>query len=357
MSHDKDISSSPFSSIALYTLTNRNGITVKITNLGGIITSIETPDRNGKLADIALGYDSADDYMNAVEKPYFGAIVGRYGNRIAKGSFKINGKTFQLATNNDNINHLHGGVAGFDKAVWKVKPAETPDGTGLELTYRANDTEEGYPGNLDVKVIYLLNDNNELVIDYDAVTDQPTHVNLTNHSYFNLSGEGSGTILDHEVQINASAFTPVDNGMIPTGEIRAVDGTAFDFRKAKKAGRDIAANDPQLQIGPGGYDHNFILNADEKENGLTFCARVADPASGRVLEVLTTEPAVQFYTGNFLDGRLTGKSGKSYNKHAGFCLETQHYPDSPNQPHFPTTLLQPGERYKSRTIYRFSVSR
>jgi len=356
MSYTSPITDSPFSSIRLYTLKNKNGIEVKITNFGATITSILTPDRKGHFADIVLGYDSADDYLNAVEKPYFGAIVGRYGNRIANGAFNLDGNTYQLAKNDNNANHLHGGILGFDKVVWKAEGISGPDGQGLKLSYRAKDGEDGYPGNLDITVTYLLNDANELSIRYEGVTDKPTPVNLTNHSYFNLAGEGAGTVLDHELQINSESFTPVDAAAIPTGEIKAVKGTAFDFRKTKKIGRDIGANDPQLTIGPRGYDHNFVLDEAAHEDGRpVLCARATESGSGRILEVLTTEPGVQFYSGNFLDGRLKGKSGQPYVQYSGFCLETQHFPDGPNHAHFPNTILRPGEKYQSVTIFRFSA--
>lgn len=346
----------PFSSIHLYTLTNANGMVVKITNFGGIITSIIVPDRNGKMADVALGYNSVEEYINAVDKPYFGAIIGRYGNRIAKGKFTLNGTDYSLAINNNRINHLHGGIIGFDKVVWTAKKIEDGDNPSLQLTYHSRDGEEGYPGNLDVTVTYALNNQNELTIDYSATTDKATPVNLTNHSYFNLAGEGNGTVLNQVLQLNADKYTPVNKTLIPTGKIVPVANTPFDFTKPKAIGKDIEADNEQLRFGKG-YDHNFVLNPANKEEGLTLAATVVDPASGRMLKVLTTEPAVQFYSGNFLDGRLTGKSGQTYLHRGAFVLETQHYPDSPNHPNFPTTILQPGEKLTSRTIFSFSVSK
>jgi aldose 1-epimerase len=339
-----------FDSIKLYTLENKAGMEVKITNYGAIVTSIKVPDRNGKLADIVLGYNDVSDYMNAVDKPYFGAIVGRYGNRIAKGKFTLDGEEYDLATNNGE-NHLHGGVIGFDKVVWN---AEVVGGNAVRFTYLAKDTEEGYPGNLSVAVTYTLTDDNELEIDYRATTDKATPVNLTNHTYFNLKGEGEGTILEHELMINAKGFTPVDKGLIPTGKIVPVAGTPFDFTTAKPIGRDVGQENQQLEFGLG-YDHNFVLDKGGREGEMTLAATVYEPASGRFMEVFTEEPGVQFYCGNFLDGRLKGKSGKTYVHRGGFCLETQHYPDSPNQPQFPNTILRPGEVYETRTVYRFSV--
>ena len=340
-----------FDAIKLYTLENESGMVVKITNYGAIITSIVVPDRDGKLADVALGYNRVEDYINAVDKPYFGAVVGRYGNRIAKGTFTLNGETYTLATNNGE-NHLHGGVIGFDKVVWDAEPIEGNSWTGLEVSYLAKHMEEGYPGNLQVKVTYKLTNENELTVDYHATTDKATPVNLTQHTYFNLKGEGNGTILDHKLMINADQFTPIDEGLIPIGELRGVTGTPFDFTEPKTIGRDIGQDNQQLKFGLG-YDHNYVLNKNGQKGELTLAAQVVESSSGRVLEIHTTEPGVQFYSGNFLDGRLTGKSGQPYVKHGGFCLETQHFPDSPNQPTFPSTILQPGEEYTSKTVYRF----
>ncbi|HVX67230.1 MAG TPA: aldose epimerase family protein [Bryobacteraceae bacterium] len=330
--------------VQLYTLANKHGMEAKITTYGGRVVSLKTPDRNGKLDDVTLGFDNLDSYLK--ENPYFGAIVGRYGNRIAHGRFKLNGVEYKLAQNNGE-NSLHGGLKGFDKVVWKVKDAGPQF---LELGYLSRDGEEGYPGNLDTTVRYTLTDNNELRIDYSATTDKDTVLNLTNHTYFNLGGEEN--ILEHELTLFADRFTPVDKGLIPTGELRSVAGTPFDFRKSTPIGARIEADDEQIRLG-GGYDHNFVLN--RKGNSLAPAATAYDPKSGRVLEVLTTEPGVQFYTGNFLDGTLTGKGGRAYQRRSAFCLETQHYPDSPNHPDFPTTVLKPGARYHSTTVWKFSA--
>ncbi|MEN1679964.1 MAG: aldose epimerase family protein [Planctomycetota bacterium] len=338
-----------FDSIKLYTLTSPAGVTVKVTNFGAIITSIVTPDRDGKLADVALGYNRIEDYINAVDKPYFGAVVGRYGNRIALGEFTLDGETYPLAKNNGE-NHLHGGVIGFDKVVWDAKP--NPADNAIALSYTAKDGEEGYPGELSITVTYKLTSDGELITDYAATTTKATPCNLTQHTYFNLKGEGEGTILDHELMINADRFTPVDAGLIPTGELAPVAGTPFDFTKAKPIGRDIGGDHVQLEYGLG-YDHNWVLS--RRGDDLEVAAEVHEPTTGRKLTVLTTEPGVQFYCGNFLDGRLKGKSGKTYVYRGGFCLETQHYPNSPNQPTFPSTILRPGERYETTTVFRFSA--
>jgi aldose 1-epimerase len=335
--------------VDLYTLTNNKGMEAAITNYGGIVVSLKTPGHGGQLADVVLGFDSLGGYLK--DHPYFGAIIGRYGNRIAKGRFKLNGVEYKLATNNGE-NHLHGGIKGFDKVVWAARDVSTPEAAALELTYLSKDGEEGYPGNLSVTVVYTLTDNNELRIDYTATTDKDTVVNLTNHSYFNLAGEGSGDILGHELMINADAFTPVDAGLIPTGELRKVEGTPFDFRKPAAIGARINAGDQQLLYGKG-YDHNFVLNRTGE--GLQLAARVVEPKSGRIMEVLTTEPGIQFYSGNFLDGSVKGKGGKVYGHRYGFCLETQHFPDSPNKPNFPSTVLKPGGKYQTTTVYRFSA--
>ncbi len=340
-----------FDSIQLYTLTNSEGMQVKVTNYGAIITSIMVPDRDGQLGDIALGYHHVENYINAVDKPYFGAIVGRYGNRIAKGEFDLDGETYSLAVNN-KPNHLHGGVIGFDKVVWDAKLTKGPHWQGIELSYLAKDKEEGYPGNLKITVTYQLTDANELRVEYDATTDKATPVNLTQHTYFNLKGEGEGTILDHELMINATRYTPVDSVLIPTGELASVEGTPFDFTSAKAIGRDVSKENQQLEYGLG-YDHNFVLDRDD--DGLVLAARVHEPTSGRIMEIHTTEPGIQFYCGNFLDGRLVGKSGKAYVHRGGFCLETQHYPDSPNQPDFPSTILRPGKAYETTTVFKFSA--
>jgi len=341
-----------FDSIRLFTLTNGQGMTVKVTNYGAIVTSILVPDRQGKIADIALGYNHVEEYINAIDRPYFGAIVGRYGNRIAQGKFSIDGEAYTLATNN-NENHLHGGNIGFDKVVWDAKPLSSDRSSGVELTYLAKDGEEGYPGNLHATVRYQLADNtNELTVFYHATTDKATPINLTQHTYFNLKGEGEGTILDHELLLNAKRYTPVDQGSIPTGELAPVANTPFDFTTPKAIGRDIGQEHQQLEYGLG-YDHNFVLEG--KDRAMKLAARVYEPTSGRVLEVRTTEPGVQFYCGNFLNGTLQGKSGKPYVYRGGFCLETQHFPDSPNQPEFPSTILRPGEQYNTKTVFRFST--
>ena len=340
-----------FDSIKLYTLENESDMMVSVTNYGAIVTSIIVPDRNGKRADVALGYDRVEDYINAVDKPYFGAVVGRYGNRIAKGEFTLDGKTYSLLKNNGE-NHLHGGAIGFDKVVWTVD--EYVEGKSLTLSYLAKDKEEGYPGNLQLKITYTLADDNSLVVDYHATTDKATPVNVTQHTYFNLKGEGQGTILDHKLMLNAKKFTPVDESLIPTGEMPTVAGTPFDFTTSKAIGRDIGQQNEQLVFGLG-YDHNWILDTDGKEDELSLAAQVLEPSSGRVMEIYTTEPGIQFYCGNFLDGRLKGKSGKPYVHRGGFCLETQHFPDSPNQPNFPSTILKPGETYDSKTVFKFST--
>lgn len=341
-----------FDTIQLYTLENASGAKVKITNYGAIVTSIVVPDRDGNLADVALGYDSVEKYINAVDKPYFGAIVGRYGNRIAKGQFQLGGETYSLATNN-GPNHLHGGVIGFDKVVWEATPAMVDGHPALKLAYLAKDGEEGYPGNLNVEVTYEWTDANELIVRYEATTDKATPVNLTQHTYFNLAGEGSGDILDHQLMLNASKFTPVDETLIPTGELRSVEGTPFDFRSAKAIGKDIAVENEQLKYGLG-YDHNFVLDQPD-ENKMVVAARVSEPTTGRTLEIRTTEPGIQFYCGNFLDGRLIGKSGRPYVHRGGFCLETQHFPDSPNQPSFPSAILEADEKYDTTTLFQFGA--
>ncbi|QDV86665.1 aldose epimerase family protein [Planctomycetes bacterium TBK1r] len=337
--------------IQLYTLKNANGMTVRITNYGAIIMSIVVPDREGNMADIALGYNDIASYTNAVDKPYFGAVVGRYGNRIAKGKFTIDDQEYSLAINNPP-NSLHGGIIGFDKVIWNGSVDE--EANAVTLTYLAKDGEEGYPGNLNCSVTYRLTDENAIEIDYSATTDKATPINLTQHTYFNLKGEGEGTILGHELMINARRFTPVDATLIPTGKTPAVQGTPFDFTTAKPIGRDIAAENEQLKFG-GGYDHNWVLDKGGQTGEMTLAATVYEPKSGRVLEISTTEPGIQFYSGNFLDGRLTGKSGKSYVHRGGFCLETQHYPDSPNQPNFPSTILKPDDEYATKTIFKFST--
>ena len=332
-----------------FTLTNKNGIEVRAITYGGIITSIKTPDRAGQMGDIVLGFDSIDGYLAG--HPFFGAIVGRYGNRIAKGRFTIDGQEYKLATNN-GPNHLHGGNKGFDKQIWSAEVLPPMAGqSSVAFTYTSADGEEGYPGKLLVEVTYTLNDNNELSVDYLGRSDKATHVNLTQHSYFNLAGQGD--VLAHELTIDADRYTPVDATLIPTGELASVEGTPFDFRQSTAIGARIDQPNPQLKHG-GGYDHNWVLNG--AAGSLRRAARVVEPKTGRTLEVATTEPGMQFYTGNFLDGKLVGRGGRSYGRRSGFCLETQHFPDTPNQPNFPATLLKPGQEYKSRTVFTFSAS-
>ena len=338
--------------VDLFVLTNKNGAEVSITNYGGAVVSLKVPDRSGKLADVVLGYDGIDGYVN--DKSYFGALVGRYGNRIGHAQFVLDGKTYTLAENNGE-NSLHGGVKGFNKAVWTAKTLSKKDGQLLELSYLSKDGEEGFPGNLKVTVTYTWTDANALKIEYSATTDKKTVVNLTNHSYFNLAGQGSGDSLGHLLTIEADKFTPVDSGLIPTGELRDVAGTPFDFRNSTAIGARISQDDEQLKLG-GGYDHNFVLRRSAGSSE-SLAARVVEPTSGRVLEVWTTEPGVQFYTGNFLDGKSAGKGGATYPKRSAFCLETQHFPDSPNQPKFPSVALNPGERYHTITTYKFSAEK
>lgn len=335
--------------VDLYTLTNARGATAGIITYGGTVVSLKMPDRKGKMDDVVLGCDSMDAYQK--NTAYLGALIGRYGNRIAKGKFTLNGVEYTLATNNGE-NHLHGGIKGFDKAVWSATPLNRPGGPALRLTYRSKDGEEGYPGNLSVTVIYTLTDNNELKVDYSATTDKDTVVNLTHHSYFNLAGAGSGDILGHQMFLNADRFTPIDDGLIPTGELRSVKGSPMDFTKPTAIGERIEQSNEQLRFGMG-YDHNWVLN--KRGRALTLAARVYEPASGRVMEVYTTEPGIQFYSGNFLDGTISGKKGQVYNKRNGFCLEAQHFPDSPNKPKFPSTVLKPGRKYAQTTVYKFSA--
>ena len=338
-------------SVSLYSLRNAAGMEVKITNYGGIIVNLRVPDRNGKFDDVVLGYDSLSQYLK--ETPYFGALIGRYGNRIGKGQVTLDGKAYQL-TVNDGANHLHGGKVGFDKVVWDAQQVTTPDGPGLVLTYVSKDGEEGFPGTVHATVTYTLKASNELVLDFAATTDKPTVINLTAHSYFNLAGATSGkSILDHQMMIDADRYTPVDNGLIATGELKDVTGTAMDFRTPTSIGARINAEDPQLHLGPGGYDHNWVLNSGGKS--LAVNARVVEETTGRVLEVLSDQPGVQFYSGNFLDGSLVGKGSVKYEFRHGFCLEPQHFPDSPNKPEFPTVRLDPGQKYTARIVYRFST--
>jgi aldose 1-epimerase len=337
--------------IELFTLSRKGAPTVSVTNLGGYLVSMRAPDRAGRLADVTLGYSELAGYLG--DTSYFGAIVGRYANRIAKGRFTLGGKSYTLARNNGD-NALHGGPLGFHRRVFVPRVVSGPDGDALELRYVSPDGEEGYPGTLSVTVVYSLAADGGLRIDYTAGTDRPTVVNLTNHAYFNLAGEGEDTILGHEVQIEADAFTPVDETLIPTGERRLVAGTPFDFRKPVAVGARIDAADEQLERA-GGYDHNFVLRGEA--GTLRLAARVVEPRSGRALEVLTTEPGLQLYSGNFLDGTVTGKSGRPYVKRGGLCLEAQHFPDSPNQPSFPPVVLEPGKTYRQTTVYRLTVVR
>jgi len=335
--------------VFLYSLLNKNGMEARITNYGGIVVSLLVRDRNGNASDIVLGFDSLASYVK--DSPYFGSLIGRYGNRIGKGEFQLGGVKYTLAINN-GANHLHGGVKGFDKVVWSVDEKASVPGESLALTYLSKDDEEGYPGNLTVRVVYTVTSDNELRIDYTASTDKATVVNLTHHSYFNLAGEGNGPIYDHELFIDAARFTPVDAGLIPTGELRSVVGTPMDFTLQTAIGARINESYEQLQKG-GGYDHNWVLNKPVGAMGLA--AKVYEKTSGRIMEVLTTEPGLQFYSGNFLNGTHFGKAGIMYQQRYGLCLETQHFPDSPNKPEFPTTVLEPGKTYTSTTVYRFST--
>jgi len=333
--------------VTLVTLRNQNGMVAKVTNYGAILVSLEVPDRQGKLADVTLGYDKLDDYIR--RGAFFGATVGRYANRIGGARFVLDGVEYKLVANN-GPNHIHGGRKGFDKVLWKIERIEAKDKivgqdtASVVLSYLSKDMEEGYPGNLACTVTYTLTSDNELKIHYEATTDKPTIVNLTNHSYWNLAGQGEGDVLGHEVMINAERYTVFGEGLIPTGEIAPVAGTPLDFTKPRRIGERIR------QVG-NGYDHNFVLNGQVGQ--MKLCARVYEPRSGRVMEVWTTEPGVQFYTGNFLDGSIVGKAGRVYDKHYGFCLETQHWPDSPNKPHFPSVVLRPGGKYQTTTVYKF----
>jgi len=329
--------------IYMYSLTNANGIKAKIMNYGAILFSLEVPDCKGHIGDVTLGFATLDDYVK--NHKYFGATIGRYANRIAKGKFKLNGRVYTLAKNNGQ-NHLHGGIKGFNKVVWNSEMVRTNNSVGVKLTYLSKDGEEGYPGNLTTTVTYTLNNKDELRINYEAETDKPTPVNLTHHSFWNLSGDVKRDILGHELMINADHYLPVDAGLIPTGEIKSVKGTPMDFT----APRAIGSRIKQVK---GGYDHNYVLNRKVHEKGLILAARVCEPVSGRVMEIYTTEPGIQFYSGNFLDGTITGKNGKIYNKYDAFCLEPQHFPDSPNHPEFPSTILNPGQKYTQTSVYKF----
>lgn len=349
------ISKQPFGQVDgkqayLYTLTNIHGLKAGITNYGGIVVSLYVPDRHGKFDDVVLGYDHLDGYLKAT--PYFGAIVGRYGNRIAKGRFTLDGVEYKLAANN-NGNALHGGLKGFDKVVWDAEPFMNDNEVGIKITYLSRDGEEGYPGNLTATVWYSLTNADELRLRYDATTDKATPLNLTHHGYWNLAGQGKRDILDHQLMLNADRFTPVDAGLITTGELRPVKGTPMDFTSPTAIGARInQTDDAQIKYGLG-YDHNWVLNRTDSTS-MSLAARVYEPTTGRIMEVVTTEPGIQFYAGNFLDGSITGKAGRVYKHRYGFCLETQHYPDSPNKPNFPSVILRPGEHYKHETIYRFS---
>lgn len=333
--------------VTLFVLKNSSGMVAEITNYGGKIVSLWTPDRQRKYEDIVLGHPNIDEYLSSNEK-YFGALIGRYGNRIANGKFSLDGKEYNLAKNNGD-NHLHGGNKGYESVVWDAKQL---DQQTLELSYFSKDMEEGYPGNLNIKVIYQLTGNNELKIEYWATTDAPTVVNLTHHSFFNLRGAGNGTINDHLLQINAAYYTPVDKGLIPTGEISSVENTPFDFQKLISIGKRVDNENQQLIYGLG-YDHNFVLN--QSLEALNFASKVIEPVSGRTMEVYTNEPGLQFYGGNFLDGTIKGKGNKAYKFRTAFCLETQHFPDSPNNLHFPSTRLNPGKEYYSICVYKFSI--
>jgi aldose 1-epimerase len=348
------ISVSPFGklpdgrAVSAYTLVNNKGISMKVINYGGIITSLNVPDRRGHKEDVVLGYDSLSGYLKS--SPFFGALIGRYGNRIAKGKFKLDGKEYKLAVNNGE-NHLHGGVLGYDKVFWEIEEVSAEDGVAIKLSYLSKDMEEGYPGNLKVEVVYTLTNNNELRIDYKATTDKKTVVNLTQHTYFNLSA-GKSDILSHELVLNADKFLPVDKTLIPTGEQKDVSGTPFDFRKETSIGSRIGQKDDQLKFG-NGYDHCWILNP--AKDGMNNAGKLYDSISGREIIVYTTEPGIQFYSGNFLDGSITGKNNVNYKFRTGLCLETQHFPDSPNKPEFPSVTLNPGETYTSQTIYKFTA--
>lgn len=335
-------------SVELFTLKNEHGVEVRAMTYGAIIASIRTPDRGGRLQDIVLGFDSLSGYLAG--SPYFGAVVGRYANRIARGRFTVDGVPYQLARNN-GPNSLHGGVRGFDKVLWGADPFQNDSGVGLTLRYTSPDGEEGYPGTVSVRVTYTLTARDELIFDYEAFTDKATPINLSQHTYWNLHGDGRGDILDHVLTLDAAAFTPVDSTLIPTGQIASVAATPFDFRRPTAIGARIDAQDEQLGFGRG-YDHNWVLDRADT-TALSHAARLADPVSGRTLDISTTEPGIQFYSGNFLDGSIKGKGGRVYGHRTGLCLETQHFPDSPNHANFPSTLLRPGQQYRSRTVVAF----
>jgi aldose 1-epimerase len=337
--------------VDIITLRNSGNIELTVLTYGGTITTLRAPDRNGQLDDIVLGHTTLPPYLSSATSPYFGCLIGRYGNRIAKGKFTLDGHTYTLATNN-GPNHLHGGNKGWDKVLWKADPFQNAASVGVKLTYTSADGEEGYPGTVKADVTYTLNDRNELIVDYHATTDKPTVINLTQHSYFNLAGAKAADILGHELMLSADKYTPVDATLIPTGEIAPVAGTPFDFRTSTKIGARIDQDNEQLKRGKG-YDHNFALN--RAGDGLSLAARVTEPLTGRTLEISTTEPGIQFYSGNFLDGTITGKGARVYPFRAGFCLETQHYPDSPNRSNFPSTVLRPGQEYKSQTVFTFGT--
>jgi len=337
------------SAVEVFTLTNAKGVEVRALTYGGIIQSWKVPDKAGKLADVVLGFDTIDGYQT--DHPFFGAIIGRYGNRIGNAQFSLDGRTYKLAANN-GPNNLHGGARGFDKQLWTGEIVKSDRGQAVAFSRTSPDGEEGFPGTLKVRVTYILTDQNGLIVEYEASTDKATPVNLTQHSYFNLAGEGSGTILDHQLMINAERYTPVNDTLIPTGELAPVAGTAFDFRKPTRIGDRIDQPDVQLKNGKG-YDHNWVLN--HKQSGLQLAARVFEPKSGRTLEITTSEPGLQFYAGNFLDGTIKGKQGHVYGHRSGFCLETQHFPDSPNKPSFPSTILKPGQQYRTTTVFTFAA--
>ena len=353
--HEQAVQQKPFGTqdgrpITLYTLTNASGVEVDTMNYGGIIVAIRVPDRKGQFADIVLGHEKLEGYIP--NPPYIGAIVGRYANRIANGTFALDGKTYTLPKN-DGPNTLHGGTdKTFNKVVWDGEPLKGK--ASVTYTYLSKDGDDGFPGNMKLRVTYTLTNENELVIDYEATTDKTTVINLSQHSYFNLAGQGTSDILNHELMLNADRFTPVDKNLIPTGELRPVKGTPLDFTTSTKIGARIDDAYDQMVLGHG-YDHNWVINRKSKDDGLVLAARMYEPTSGRVLEVSTTQPGVQFYTGNFLDGTVTGKQGLVYKRRYGFCLETQHFPDSPNHPDFPSTVLKPGETFKSKTVFKFSA--